>query len=672
VALPELLANSPTPGTAGAETTLAAAITSTTATTISTAAPARPVLQVAGQFRLEIDAEVMLVTGGSSTTTWTVVRGVEGSTAATHASGAPVYHVWTAAGLDARYSLAGGIPGPTLSHLDAFGHSYLYGFYGEPSTVPDKSFSLVRKVAAALGLDDSRTRDLGVNGASLLYDGYLAGGLPNVLDKLRPRQINGPYVSQGGATLIMYGINDVGNLGDSTQLEAAFQNSMRALISRSRAAAIFEDTDASVVYSSGWTASTAQYNYASAGSGHSATTTGKTITITVPADFVAGDVVALEFIGAAGPYGGQASITVDGAAAGTVSTSSMMPSGVNHGRACVRLTGLAAGTHSVVITTTEIDSSGNFEFDDWMIEPVDPKPVVVCNIARLPAAGYAGYPAAPTDAMVANYNAVIAEVVAEFGGPIAVADIDTAMGKVTANFSSLDNVHPNAQGTKLIARAILNAFYSLPTTLLDLLTDSTAVDDAPGIKQNYGLAYAPAGSLATGQFNVLSEARATPIFVSEARVFTAIGCEITTAGSSGSFIRLAVHADDGSGAYPGELVYDAGQIAASTASSSGAGTLAQINGGAGILLQRGWYWLSATCQDTATPATYPTLRVITSTFPNVGLTVSNAAGQTVFGVANCYSMTGISGAWSAQTGAGMWTTTPTNDLNPPRVFLVGR
>jgi hypothetical protein len=107
MALPELLANSPTPGVSGAETALAAAVTDPAAVSITTAAPARPVLQALGQFRLEVDSEVMLVTGGSSTTTWTVVRGVEGTTAATHASGASVYHVWTAGALDARYAQVG-------------------------------------------------------------------------------------------------------------------------------------------------------------------------------------------------------------------------------------------------------------------------------------------------------------------------------------------------------------------------------------------------------------------------------------------------------------------------------------------------------------------------------------------------------------------------------------
>lgn len=47
----------------------------------------------------------MLVTAGASGTTWTVTRGVEGSTKATHSSGANVFHYLTAGALDARYLL---------------------------------------------------------------------------------------------------------------------------------------------------------------------------------------------------------------------------------------------------------------------------------------------------------------------------------------------------------------------------------------------------------------------------------------------------------------------------------------------------------------------------------------------------------------------------------------
>ena len=75
-----------------AETTLAAAITDTTGTSItvtsSASFPSAP-------FIIGIDTECLLVTNVSGTT-WTVTRGYESSTAATHLNGAAVYHDWSA------------------------------------------------------------------------------------------------------------------------------------------------------------------------------------------------------------------------------------------------------------------------------------------------------------------------------------------------------------------------------------------------------------------------------------------------------------------------------------------------------------------------------------------------------------------------------------------------
>jgi hypothetical protein len=56
-----------------------------------------------GQFRIKIDAELMLVTAVSGTT-FTVTRGIEGSTAASHANGATVTHILTAGALGAQTS----------------------------------------------------------------------------------------------------------------------------------------------------------------------------------------------------------------------------------------------------------------------------------------------------------------------------------------------------------------------------------------------------------------------------------------------------------------------------------------------------------------------------------------------------------------------------------------
>ena len=81
-----------------AQSALAAAITDTagTAITVTSGAtfPAVP-------FIISIDTEAMSVTGTGAGTNWTVTRGYEGSTAATHLNGAIIYHDISAAEADA-------------------------------------------------------------------------------------------------------------------------------------------------------------------------------------------------------------------------------------------------------------------------------------------------------------------------------------------------------------------------------------------------------------------------------------------------------------------------------------------------------------------------------------------------------------------------------------------
>jgi hypothetical protein len=83
-------------------TTLAAALTDTVGTSVSVVSSALFPAAVTGvsQFRIRIDDELMVVTDVSGTT-WTVERGAEGSTAATHLIAAPVYHIVTAGALNA-------------------------------------------------------------------------------------------------------------------------------------------------------------------------------------------------------------------------------------------------------------------------------------------------------------------------------------------------------------------------------------------------------------------------------------------------------------------------------------------------------------------------------------------------------------------------------------------
>ena len=59
-----------------------------------------------GNFRILIDAEIILVTGVSGTT-WTITRGAESTTAASHLNGATVTHILTAASLRLSTLLVG-------------------------------------------------------------------------------------------------------------------------------------------------------------------------------------------------------------------------------------------------------------------------------------------------------------------------------------------------------------------------------------------------------------------------------------------------------------------------------------------------------------------------------------------------------------------------------------
>ncbi len=78
-----------------AQTTLSAEVTSATQTSIAvTSATAFPTAPV---FRIRVSTEIMLVTAGAGTTTWTVARGQEGTTAlASIANGTVVEQVFTA------------------------------------------------------------------------------------------------------------------------------------------------------------------------------------------------------------------------------------------------------------------------------------------------------------------------------------------------------------------------------------------------------------------------------------------------------------------------------------------------------------------------------------------------------------------------------------------------
>jgi Putative Flp pilus-assembly TadE/G-like len=100
-------------GNSAFTTTLSAAVTTTTATSLTVVSKASfPIL---ANYYILIDSEVLKVTGGANTTSWTVTRGFNGTTAATHLSGKTVA-LWSGPPLTGLYTAAstGALPNKTL------------------------------------------------------------------------------------------------------------------------------------------------------------------------------------------------------------------------------------------------------------------------------------------------------------------------------------------------------------------------------------------------------------------------------------------------------------------------------------------------------------------------------------------------------------------------------
>jgi hypothetical protein len=136
------------------------------------------------QFRIRIDNELMLVTtGGSGSTTWTVTRGVEGTTATAHCGGALVTHGLTAGAiqnLDASVITTGVIPPERLGSVISVGLSApgVFIVTGSPVTTTgtlafsyngaqgDVLYASSASTLAALAKNTSATRYLSNTGAS--------------------------------------------------------------------------------------------------------------------------------------------------------------------------------------------------------------------------------------------------------------------------------------------------------------------------------------------------------------------------------------------------------------------------------------------------------------------------------------------------------------------------
>jgi hypothetical protein len=356
------------------------------------------------------------------------------------------------------------------NYWTVFGHSYVTFSFGT-RTQAGRADALFRNL---LNVDHTSFTNLAGNGSMLTKEGQSASGWTLLMQNLQGFEVgagaggqtgSAPYVAGGGSYLLAWGINDLGNNGNTAQFNSAYIQALRSVISRCRASVIREDTDASMTYGANFTQAAFTTEFSSGGTMQKCLVTGanSTATLTLPADYN-GEVVVVEFSVPAGVNGGVVTFSGTTGVSGTLSLSNVVPSTASHVPVVQRfktLTSANAG-QTIIITVTSVDAgTPQINFDSWWLEAKNPNPVLVCNTARLLTAGYAAYSTGIGDTDVVTFNAGLPGLVAEFDGMVQIVDIDSALNKDTTKFNS-DGLHPNELGAAAISDAILAAVRRLP------------------------------------------------------------------------------------------------------------------------------------------------------------------------------------------------------------------
>lgn len=340
--------------------------------------------------------------------------------------------------------------------VQIFGHSYTAGAVG----TTDQTGRFDALLCSALGTDHTNRRNHSRSGCILSIEGRQKGGWCRIFYELKPSR-TGPYTASGGMKLFAFGVNDLGFLGTSVmaQMTAAYVHAMRACVSRARAATVMNTDHASIAYGAGFTSS-ATTTFTGPNFRQATTTTAATITITIPADYQ-GEPIAICLLGQAGVVGGTVTWSGTAGVSGTTNTSNVMPSAtLSRCPVLKRVTGLTAANagQTIIGTVTALDAGGAVWFDSYWLESLSPPIVLVCDINRLTAAGYAGYASwtgteAQKDADVMTANAAIAVMLSEFDDAVESVPLDEIVGK--AADKTFDGIHLNEVGAALAVDAML-------------------------------------------------------------------------------------------------------------------------------------------------------------------------------------------------------------------------
>jgi len=479
----------------------------------------------------------------------------------------------------------------TPSVWNAWGHSYMQYVIGTqwPQGRLDDAAKRMMKVNAG------DWRNFAIPGAHLIQDGVINAGWARVMQETSKNNIGGtvhgkPYYPDGGAHLFVYGINDLGSItATQAQILSAYQNALRAVIAKVRCSVVFLNNyggSGAATYGAGFT-STANTSEFSSGTTlrDATTTTAATVTITLPSDYT-GQTVVVQFIADAGAAGGTVTFSGTAGVTGTLSTSSIVPSGAAVKVPVVRrITGLSAANagQTIIMTVTALDAGGKVRFDYWGLEADLPNPVIITNIARI--TNYGAYTNSFGDSDINTANIGIQSVVNEFDGMVQIADLDGALNKDSRYFAS-DGLHPNEWGALRAAHAIYAAVGTLvPTTTYTQASMQTVVPTAGYARKPrrfntfYGPEFLNFGTAAA--LGASGDIMFMPYIVTEGQeIYTQVALFQQAAGTTSTVVAFGLYDDPKWEGYPQTLWSTGASVGNFTLTLAGAATKAQS----------GYYW----------------------------------------------------------------------------------
>ena len=293
---------------------------------------------------------------------------------------------------DGYGNMTWGYPLGPATQLDLWGHSWFDDIYylTGPDQITNFATMPSQQLPLALNLQPNLVRNHARSGANLCSQGRQMGGFVRFLTEINRYKKAWPFARYGGLSVIIYGINDLGNFTVAQQplMQATFQNCLTMAISRIRASAIYPAGAglAQWAFNTGWSAGSANADWSSVNGMVATTTNLANATFTIPLGYK-GEPICFLLVGTSGATAGT--VTWGGTVAGTTGivglTTNLNSTTLDaHGPIPIRFTAAANGLsplnagQNITITVTAI--SGTVQIDSAWIESAKPDPVIVCNV----------------------------------------------------------------------------------------------------------------------------------------------------------------------------------------------------------------------------------------------------------------------------------------------------